>query len=95
MVDTFRIQFLDALVAEQVIDPPKILLEDIRMVERLRDLLPEPGRVDQTVGIPVPGSGGRYLRVLLPGQSSFASAKLIVDNPVPRGRRTEFNSVFP
>ena len=81
LVDVLR--FFDTLctVAEQVIDVPKIILEDIptrtpvRVPQLVEQLVPtELIFVEQTVDIPVPGGGGRHadLQGFLRGQSSTA-----------------------
>ena len=80
------LQFFDTflpVVAEQVIDVPKIIFEDIptrtplcepQLVEQLAEVPTEHVFVEQTVDIPVPGGGGRLadLQGFLPEQSSTA-----------------------
>ena len=90
------LQLFDALVpvAEQVIDVPKIILEDIptriirkpQLAEQLVDVPTEPAFGEQTVDIPVPRGRGRHLQGFLPEQSSTASVvEQIVHIPVPGG----------
>ena len=70
LVDVLR--FFDAIVpvAEQVIDVPKIILEDIptpifrepQLAEQLVEVPTEPAFVEQTIDIPVPRGRGRRLQ---------------------------------
>ena len=102
------LQFVDALVpvAEQVIEVPKIILEDIPV----RTLVREPQLVEvptiltpfirmlQNVDTLVPrggrgASGG--LQVFLPGQYSSFTVKQIVDSPVSRGGGRRLQGSLP
>ena len=102
------LQFVDALVpvAEQVIEVPKIILEDIPVRTLVRE--PQPVEVPtiltpfirmlRNVDTLVPrggrgASGG--LQVFLPGQNSSFTVKQIVHSPVPRGGGRRLQGFLP
>ena len=100
------LQFCDTfpIVAEQVLEVPKIVLEDNipqrtalwepQLVEQLVEVPTEPVFVEQTVAIPVRGGGGRlHLRGFVPEQSPTACGSGGLQGFRPRQGSTASTSV--
>ena len=106
LVDAFACY--DIQVPEQVVEVPKILIDDISVQTPVREpqlaehLVEVPTILfflKQTVDIPVPRGGGRRLQGFLPEQNPTAQSVQLIDIPVPgRGSggvcRTECNNSF-
>ena len=90
LVDVFA--YYDIPVPEQVIEVPKILIDDIsvrtlvrepQLAEQLVEVPTILSFLNQTAYIPVPRGGGRRLQGFLPEQNPTAQSVQLIDIPVP------------